>query len=282
MVILTQFLLRLSFGLAVGMAITSPQLVSSGFFRNHLYVTLGLATLAAVASRAAAPATFWYAVGAALASYAGSVCWLYEKKVGGAIALIFVAMLSLQGTLALPNPFVANDEAADRYLSAIPGDLTTDELSEKYITIAGRLWGPWSGLLAPVSNVTSGLLLGTTFAAMLLGHWYLNAPGMELAPLRRLISAAAGAVAAQALVSGAGLTMELSLEPDVTLAWLLFVLLRWSFGLFGLAGLLWMSYQTLKIPNTQSATGILYVAVIGAFVGELAAVLLSAESAFPL
>jgi hypothetical protein len=117
---------------------------------------------------------------------------------------------------------------------------------------------------------------------MLLGHWYLNAPGMELAPLRRLISAAAGAVAAQALVSGAGLTMELSLEPDVTLAWLLFVLLRWSFGLFGLAGLLWMSYQTLKIPNTQSATGILYVAVIGAFVGELAAVLLSAESAFPL
>ncbi len=46
MEILSQFLLRLAFGLAFGMAITSPQKVFSGFYRNHLYVTLGLATLA--------------------------------------------------------------------------------------------------------------------------------------------------------------------------------------------------------------------------------------------
>jgi hypothetical protein len=43
-----------------------------------------------------------------------------------------------------------------------------------------------------------------------------------------------------------------------------------------------MAWRTLKIPNTQSTTGILYVAVIGVFVGELAAALLSAESQFPL
>jgi hypothetical protein len=43
-----------------------------------------------------------------------------------------------------------------------------------------------------------------------------------------------------------------------------------------------MAWRTLEVPNTQSATGILYVAVIGVFVGELAAALLSAESAFPL
>jgi hypothetical protein len=60
------------------------------------------------------------------------------------------------------------------------------------------------------------------------------------------------------------------------------VLLRWSFGIIGVAVTLWMAWQTLKIPNTQSATGILYVSVIGAFIGELAASLLSAESAFPL
>jgi hypothetical protein len=47
-------------------------------------------------------------------------------------------------------------------------------------------------------------------------------------------------------------------------------------------GLAWMAWQTLKIPNTQSATGILYVAVIGTFVGETTALLLSAESLFPL
>ena len=44
-------------------------------------------------------------------------------------------------------------------------------------------------------------------------------------------------------------------------------------------GLLWMAWRTLEIPNTQSATGILYVAVIGVFIGELTGLLLSAESA---
>jgi formate-dependent nitrite reductase membrane component NrfD len=43
-----------------------------------------------------------------------------------------------------------------------------------------------------------------------------------------------------------------------------------------------MVWETLKIPNTQSATGILYVAVIGTFVGELTGLLLSAESSYPL
>ena len=40
--ILTQFVLRLSFGLALGMALTSPRQVTSGYYRNHLYVLLGL------------------------------------------------------------------------------------------------------------------------------------------------------------------------------------------------------------------------------------------------
>jgi hypothetical protein len=119
-------------------------------------------------------------------------------------------------------------------------------------------------------------------AAMLLGHWYLNAPGMELAPLRQLLMAAAMAVGAQALLSGIGLASDYSTKSEVSIQWLLFVALRWSFGIFGVLGLVWMAWQTLKIPNTQSATGILYVAVIGVFVGELTAALLSAQSAFPL
>ena len=69
---------------------------------------------------------------------------------------------------------------------------------------------------------------------------------------------------------------------QAAVSWILFIVLRWSFGLLGVLGLVWMAWQTLKIPNTQSATGILYVAVIGVFVGELTGLLLSAESAFPL
>ena len=55
--------------------------------------------------------------------------------------------------------------------------------------------------------------------------------------------------------------------------------LRWLAGLIGLPILLVMSRKTLAIPNTQSATGILYVACLAAIVGELTAQLLQAAAA---
>jgi hypothetical protein len=281
MEILAQFLLRLTFGLAFGMAITSPQKVPSGFFRNHLYVTLGLTTLAALVTFAATREAFWYAVGAAVASYVGSVCWLYEKNRAGIIALFVVAMFSLESTWALPDQLATSDKVADRYFAAIPADGTADEFTARYSKVASALW-IWSGFWRALSNVSSGLLLGTTLTAMFLGHWYLNSPTMELAPLRRLLVAMGAALILQIVVSAVGLVCELNFAGDVSMHWLLFVVLRWSFGLVGVGALAWMTWQMLKIPNTQSATGTLYVAVIGVFVGELTAALLSSESMFPL
>ena len=46
--------------------------------------------------------------------------------------------------------------------------------------------------------------------------------------------------------------------------------------------LTFMAWHTLKIPNTQSATGILYAAVIGTFLGELTALLLNASGKIPV
>ena len=91
---------------------------------------------------------------------------------------------------------------------------------------------------------------------------------------------AAAAVGLQVLFSGADLAAALSAGVNIPLTSWLFLALRWTFGLFGVLALLWMAWETLKVPNTQSATGILYVAVIGVFVGELAAELLSANSTF--
>jgi hypothetical protein len=263
--LLIQFLLRLSFGLAAGMAITSPQRVTSGYFRNHLYVTLGLTTLAAMVSYSAAPAAFWYCVLAAIASYVGSVFWLYEKSAAGKMLLVVVLTTSVLGLIV-------------QYCSQLlfTGKQINDATA--YIDYLKTT----AHLLALGSMITSGLLLGLTMAAMLLGHWYLNTPTMELVPLRRLIIAMGVAVALQAIVSALGLWGELTYANAMTTQWWLFLLLRWSFGIVGVAILAWMAWQTLKIPNSQSATGILYVAVIGTFVGETMALLLSAESLFPL
>jgi hypothetical protein len=188
------------------------------------------------------PTVAGLAAAAAVLSYAGSVCWLYEAKRAGKVMLWLVAACALAAAcVGVPhNP------------------------------------------LEVLSVVTSGLLLGLTTAAMLLGHWYLNSPGMELEPLRRLLRLMAAAVVAQVIVSVVGLVGVVQATDDVSFSWLLFVVLRWSFGLVFVLALVWMAWQTLKIPNTQSATGILYVAVIGVFVGELTGLLLSAESAYPL
>jgi hypothetical protein len=263
------------------MAITSPRVVSSGFFRNHLYVTLGLTSFAALVTYSSAPKAFWFAIAAAVASYVGSALWLYEKWEAGEAALLLVLFLSFLASHRVTASIIsANDHAFDRYINPAPADITVTEVDRLLASV--RCLAYTSAALTQISIVSSGLLLGLTTAAMLLGHWYLNAPGMQIAPLRRLLAAMGAAVALQAIVSATGLGFELSYANEISRHFLIFLLLRWSFGILGVTALLWMAWSTLKIPNTQSATGILYVAVIGVFVGEMTALLLSAESAYPL
>jgi hypothetical protein len=259
--LLIQFLLRLAYGLSLGMLLVSPRDVPSGYFRNHLYVVLGLAALAALLSRTAAPDAFAWATAAAVVSYVGAVCWLYESPRAGRAALAVVALLALIGAVR---------EWPLRTAAATTGD-------------AAATAPPASDYWYALQTGASGALLGATLAAMLLGHWYLNAPGMQLAPLRRLLGAIFAAALLQALVSGVGAARTLadaSFAAD--LGWTSFLALRWLFGIGGVALLAWMARETLRIPNTQSATGILYVAVIGSFVGEIAAMLLSTAAPFPV
>ncbi len=96
MAILTQFILRLSFGLALGMALTNPRQVTSGYYRNHLYVLLGLNVLATMAAIAQPDRlSLVPPLLAAILSYAGAVVWLYEKQRAGIVLLALVAAVSL-------------------------------------------------------------------------------------------------------------------------------------------------------------------------------------------
>jgi hypothetical protein len=259
MVLLTQFLLRVSFGLAAAMATVSPRQVTSGYFRNHLYVILGMSALASLLSRTASSESVAWAIATAVLSYICSVVWLYEKRALGIALLVVVAATALCGALST---------------TAVSGSvLKQNEISATISALAS--------VLRFAQTITSGMLIGFTMAAMLLGHWYLNSPGMELAPLRKLLVAMAVAVVAHAAVCGAGLGLEVAVRSLSTQDWL-FLILRWSFGLAGVLVLIGLSWQTLAIPNTQSATGILYVAVMGVFVGETMSLLLSAESLYPI
>ena len=253
MTLLVVFLLRLSCGLAAAMATVSHRHVSSGYFRNHLYVVLGLTGLAALLCVGRHADALPYAVAAAVISYVGAVGWLYESPRVGKGALVVAAGAAATALLKIGN---------------LPAD-APNTLSE------AALW------LRIVQPFTSSLLTGLVTAAMLLGHWYLNAPGMKLEPLRRLTLLSKIVLASQILVCGVGLLAEWQAEGGLTGKWSLLIV-RWSFGLIGVMVLLWMAEQTLKIPNTQSATGILYVAVIGCFTGEIMSQVLSAKTTYPV
>jgi len=136
------------------------------------------------------------------------------------------------------------------------------------------------------NHLTGGLVLGSVMTAMLLGHWYLNSPTMRLEPLKRLLTLVAVAVglrAAVCLPGGALETMRLMSSLGVSLqTWYVFLALRWLAGVLGVLLLTWLAWQTLKIPNTQSATGILYASIVLAFIGELMSQFLSAGARYPV
>ncbi len=254
--ILIQFIFRLSLGLAVTMALTSPKEVNSGFFRVHLWVLLGLGTFGSLVAYSRQSIfdqptlLLGLSLGVTVLSYVGSVLWLYEKEQLGRALLVLLSALML-ALLLLAHP--------SKNAASAPH---------------------WCWLTLDV--ITGSLLLGSTFAAMLLGHWYLNSPSMKLEPLRWLIGLMLVSLIARAGIAAAGFGVHFSAGFFISGFHWAGAAMRWLAGLLGLGGMTWMTWETLKIPNTQSATGILYVALVFVFLGELASAILTIETPIPL
>jgi hypothetical protein len=113
------------------------------------------------------------------------------------------------------------------------------------------------------------LALGGIDAAMLLGHWYLVTPKLSSAPLRRASLIVVAALVLQAAVVVAtiarGQLVGVS-ESNLNVA----VAIRIGVGIAMTLGLVLGAWWTARM-NTQSSTGLLYVALGTALAGEVAA-----------
>jgi len=133
----------------------------------------------------------------------------------------------------------------------------------------------WPWLLALPGLLSGALLLGAVTNGMLLGHWYLNQPGLKTWALARLTTLSLVAVAATAAagLAGSGLLAGASTEGaafsfpgsgSLSTAFLVIWL-----SLVALTGaVVWMARRCVEIRSIQSATGLYYVAILTAGVSE--------------
>lgn len=142
----------------------------------------------------------------------------------------------------------------------------------------------WRAVIAGGQLVSAAALLGAVTSAWMLGHAYLTATAMTIAPLRRLARLFLGAVAVRFLAAAAALAAlaasgELSAELSSGPSWFSWLMLtvRVGVGLVAVGVFAWMVLDCVKWRNTQSATGILYFASVLTYIGELSARYLTGE-----
>jgi len=134
--------------------------------------------------------------------------------------------------------------------------------------------------MTALSFFSSAFLLGGACTAMILGHWYLVIPSLQVSHLQSIVKVHMASMVVRVVVVSAAIVFAiLSWEPGLgpnfsryifSIAGIFF----WQRMLFGLAGpavLSYLTWETAKIRATQSATGILYVDFFTVVVGEVLA-----------
>ncbi len=136
------------------------------------------------------------------------------------------------------------------------------------IAIARPAQNPFDPL-AIAALPLGAVALGGTDGAMLLGHWYLVTPKLSPGPLRRASLTVVAAVALQiALVGIVWLRGDLTGTWETALS--VALVIRIGVGLFMTLIVALAAWWTAGM-NTQSSTGLLYVALGTAFAGEVSA-----------
>jgi hypothetical protein len=236
------FCLRLACGMIVVLPILHASQVPPRFYRVQFLVALGLLAVAAFFLHGLAGLPFWMIWGVAVVCcFSGSIVWHLEGAPGGPM-LCWVAPPLLVACL-------------------IAGGVAGNEGEANAVRIA--------------DDVASAAVLGSATTAMLMGHSYLIAPAMSMVPLLRLLIALGVSLGLRVGLACLGLWLWNAARtgPAESEMWL-WLPTRWLLGLVGPLALGWMAWETARIRSTQSATGILYVVVIVAYLGELTSQLL--------
>ncbi len=157
----------------------------------------------------------------------------------------------------------------------------------------GLAYFPWGNFPNPVflgfHALCSALVLGAGILAMMLGHWYLVTPKLSITPLKRysagyiLLTVLTALELAVSYFLYVGFGAQAStpagarLVPDNVL----FVLFRVAWGTVPPLGMAYWIWETVRLKSTQSATGILYAAMVCTIIGEGMGLYLTLQTGVP-
>ena len=154
---------------------------------------------------------------------------------------------------------------------------------------AGIGYFPWEWMdhrfFISLHAVSSALVLGAVTLAMMLGHWYLVTPKLSIEPLKRYSSGYILLTVWMALQLGLSYLLYGGLAGSDGATYfyreMIFILFRLSWGLLAPLGMAYWIWTTVKMRSTQSATGILYAAMVCTMMGEGMGIYLTLRMGIP-
>jgi len=265
----TVFFYTLAAGMLAVLSTANTGLVAWKFVRMVATMVFGMVCLV----------TYWGARESALGGSAvGGLCsWAGVGMGVAAMVLIFLAPLCA----STPRLFrvVCGLGGASGLVAALAA--SPDVIAEP--APGALFWG-----LLGLSTLTGAMMLGSITLAWLLGHAYLTATRMTIAPLRHFSRVllfcvgARGAFLVVTVLAGwwLGSVHGASFWAVLANSWLV-LSLRVGVGIIAVAVFAYMVADCVRLRATQSATGILYFASIFVYVGELASRQLLLDCGWP-
>ncbi|HSV16585.1 MAG TPA: hypothetical protein VLI90_20140 [Tepidisphaeraceae bacterium] len=199
--------------------------------------------------------------------------WLRRGEIGSANqgALYLAVAVLILGQLAMTQTARANAQRVFALLATVAG-----------VALAVRLLSSASWKIA-LSCAGVAVMCGVALMDMLLGHAYLTASKMTMRPFHRLNDTLGITAVIRLIVATAGVLWLNSRSP-VPMLWGvygLYMITRWLVGLAVPLVFVYMARDCIARRSTQSATGILYVAGVLIFIGEILALNLARETGLP-
>jgi hypothetical protein len=253
----TQFCLELGFGVLLALAFVPKAPVGKLFYR-----VMGATAMLPIAAAAGVP--------------------LYTGTLGFGDPVVWCAGLALLGW-----PLISGG-VSRRWL---PGMVWSTLWAIAALALAVQsstsVEGVFAIFLGSLSAMATGAVAGSVGLAMVLGHWYLTVPKLEISHLVRLnkVTVMSMVVSLTLLVLSCLVFAETlnSARTPLLGPWGLFYLgTRVAVGLVLPLVFAWMAAGSLKFKNTRSATGILYASTILVLIGTAASVSLQDSYGVPL